>query len=170
MTQGTILMRQVLLLGTLIAAASLAGCSGNRPAVAAVDTRDADVKTIEDLQAAWQKDLNSKDLDKSMSYFADDVVGLYAGAPTLQGKDALKRMFAPALADPNFSVSTASTRVDAAKGGDLVYSIGTYTTTTTDSKTKKPVTDKGKYFEVWKKQADGSWKVAVDSNLSDRAM
>jgi ketosteroid isomerase-like protein len=39
--------------------------------------------------------------------------------------------------------------------------------TTTDPKTKKPVTDKGKYAEVYKKQADGSWKAVADMDSSD---
>jgi ketosteroid isomerase-like protein len=31
------------------------------------------------------------------------------------------------------------------------------------------VKDKGKYVEVWKKQADGKWKCIVDSYSSDMA-
>jgi ketosteroid isomerase-like protein len=39
--------------------------------------------------------------------------------------------------------------------------------TTTDPKTKKPVTDKGKYLIAYKKQADGTWKVVADMESSD---
>jgi ketosteroid isomerase-like protein len=31
----------------------------------------------------------------------------------------------------------------------------------------KPMTDKGKYLEVWKKQADGTWKCVVDMFNTD---
>ena len=31
----------------------------------------------------------------------------------------------------------------------------------------KPVTDRGKYVEAWKKQADGAWKVVEDIYNSD---
>jgi ketosteroid isomerase-like protein len=54
-------------------------------------------------------------------------------------------------------------RVEVAKSGDLGYTQGTYTMTTTDPKTKKPVTDKGKC----KKQADGTWKAVADMSSSD---
>ena len=37
----------------------------------------------------------------------------------------------------------------------------------TNPKTKKPVTDKGKYVTVYKKQADGSWKAVADILNSD---
>jgi ketosteroid isomerase-like protein len=31
----------------------------------------------------------------------------------------------------------------------------------------KPVTDRGKYATMWKKQVGGSWKVVVDISNSD---
>ena len=31
----------------------------------------------------------------------------------------------------------------------------------------KPIRDTGKILEIWKKQADGSWKCAVDTWNSD---
>ncbi len=55
----------------------------------------------------------------------------------------------------------APTKVEASRGGDLGYSIGTYELTTYDP-TGKPVTDCSKYVAVWKKQADGNWKAVAD--------
>jgi ketosteroid isomerase-like protein len=49
----------------------------------------------------------------------------------------------------------------------LGYTQGTYTLTITDPKTKKPVTDKGKYVTAYKKQADGTWKAVADMVSSD---
>jgi ketosteroid isomerase-like protein len=56
--------------------------------------------------------------------------------------------------------------VEVARSGDLGYSQGTYDLTFNDP-SGKPMTDRGKYLEVWKKQADGSWKCAVDTFNSD---
>ena len=42
------------------------------------------------------------------------------------------------------------------KGGDLAYTQGTYSMTHTDPKSKKAVTEEGKYVTVHKKQTDGS--------------
>jgi len=33
----------------------------------------------------------------------------------------------------------------------------------------KPINDRGKYLEVWEKQADGNWKCAADTWNSDLA-
>ncbi len=134
------------------------------------DTRAADMQAIKDVETAWVKDAASKDPAKWASYFTDDGAGLYPGAPTVTGKDALKTAMGPMLADPNFALTFSSTKMMASKGGDMVYSYGTYTMTMTNPKTKKPVTDHGKYLTVYTKQADGSWKAAADTFNSDSAM
>jgi ketosteroid isomerase-like protein len=43
---------------------------------------------------------------------------------------------------------------------------GTVEVTVNDAK-GKPVTDRGKFVEIWKKQADGTWKCVVDMWNSD---
>jgi uncharacterized protein (TIGR02246 family) len=137
--------------------------------VAAPDTRAADVQAVKDLEAAWVKDAATKDAAKWASYFTDDGAGLYPGAPTATGKEALKTAMTPMLADPNFALTFASTHTEASKGGDMVYSYGTYSMTMTNPKTKKPVTDHGKFLTVYTKQADGSWKAVADAFNSDSA-
>ena len=69
--------------------------------------------------------------------------------------------------DPNFSLTFATTRADVAKSGDLGYTVGAYTMTMSDPKTKKSITDKGKYVTAYKKQADGTWKAVADMDSSD---
>ena len=148
------------------------GCS-NTPAAAPApppDTRAADVQAIKDLEAAWVKDANSKDPAKWANYFTDDGAGLYPGAPTVTGKAALQAAMTPYVTDPNFNLSFASDKTVASKGGDMVYSQGTYTMTITNPKTKKPMTDKGKFLTVYMKQPDGSWKAVADTFNSDSSM
>jgi len=145
------------------------GCT-NAPPPPPPDTRAADVQAVKDVEAAWAKDSNSKDVDKWTSYFAEDGVALYPGAPTINGKAAIRAAMAPYFTDPNFALSFESTRAVASKGGDMVYSWGTYTMTMTNPKTKKPATDKGKYLTVYMKQPDGSWKAVADTSSSDSPM
>ena len=148
------------------------GCANApTPAPAAPpDTRAADVQAVKDLEAAWVKDANSKDAAKWASYFTEDGSGLYPGGPTLNGKAAIQAAMAPYFPDPNFALNFVSTRTMASKGGDMVYSQGTYSMTMTNPKTKKPMTDKGKFLTVYTKQADGSWKAVSDTFNSDSPM
>jgi uncharacterized protein (TIGR02246 family) len=163
------MLRNGCLIGSLALAALTLGCA-SAPPPPAPDTRDADMRAVKDLEAAWLKDTATKDPEKWAAYFADDGSALYPGMATLSGKQAIKAAMAPLMADPNFSLTFESSRMEASKGGDMVYSQGTYTSSMTNPKTKKPVTEKGKYLTVFRKQADGSWKVVADTFNSDSGM
>jgi uncharacterized protein (TIGR02246 family) len=131
------------------------------------DTHDADVQSLKDTEAAWAKVMAAKDFEKSMSYYADDASLLMANMPAINGKDAIRAAFKPMFDDPNFALAFQASRVEVAKSADLGYTQGTYTLTITEPRTKKPVTDKGKYVTTYKKQADGTWKVVADMVSSD---
>ena len=66
-----------------------------------------------------------------------------------------------------FTIQSQLTDLDVAQSGDLGYTQGTLTDTSTDPKTGKVVTDRGKWLTVRKKQADGSWKIVRDTFSSD---
>ena len=131
------------------------------------DTHDADVQSLKDAEAAWAKVMAAKDFEKTVSYYADDASVLMPNAPAINGKDAIRAAFKPVFDDPNFAMTFQGSRIEVAKSGDLGYTQGAYTMTTTDPKTKKPVTDKGKYLTAYKKQADGTWKAVADMTSSD---
>jgi uncharacterized protein (TIGR02246 family) len=131
------------------------------------DTREADIKAVKDVEAAWVNDIATKDVDKFASYYSDDASVLMPNAPIINGSDNIKVALKPMLADPNFALTFQSTRAEASKGGDFVYTVGTYSMTMSGPKDKTAVTDKGKYLTVFKKQADGSWKAVADMMNSD---
>jgi len=141
----------------------LAGCSR----YAAPDTHEADVKAIKDVEAAWVKDAATKDVERFLAYYSDDGVVLLPNAPPISGKDNIRAALKPMMADPNFALTFSSSRVEAARSGDLAYSQGSYSMTMTDPKTHMPMTERGKYIMVFKKQADGSWKTVEDMISSD---
>ena len=143
----------------------LASCNQAPPP--APDTREADAKAIRDEEAAAQKDWAAKDADKIATIWADDASLLMPNMPILNGQDAIKTSLKQFLADPNFSLSYGATKVEVSRAGDYAYSQGTYTMNMTDPKTKKVITEKGKYVTVYKKQTDGSWKAVADINNAD---
>jgi ketosteroid isomerase-like protein len=51
--------------------------------------------------------------------------------------------------------------------GDLAYVMGTFTMTLAPAGAPGPVTDAGKYVEIRRRQADGSWLISVDIFNSD---
>jgi uncharacterized protein (TIGR02246 family) len=138
----------------------VAGCSQAPPP--APDTREADAKAIRDVETAWSQSFATKDVDKFGAFWADDASVFMTDSPVLNGIAAIKAAWKPIVADKKFSVTFAPTKVEVSKASDLGYSQGAYTMTITAAKTKKVLTERGKYVTVYKKQADGGWKAVAD--------
>jgi uncharacterized protein (TIGR02246 family) len=130
------------------------------------DTRAADERAVREADAAWSKAAAAKDVEGYLSFFAEDALSLPPNAPMLTGKESMRKDLSEAMASPGFALSWQANKVEASRGGDLAYSIGTYQGTMNDAKGKS-VTERGKYVTVWKKQPDGKWKVVVDVYNSD---
>ena len=118
------------------------------------------------LDDEWSKAVGAKDVEKTMSYYADDALMMPPNIPTLTGKESIRTLWKSLLEAPGFSGGWKATKVEVS--GDLSYVTGTYEITETDD-SGKPMTDKGKYVEVWKKQPDGSWKSVAHMFSSDES-
>lgn len=121
----------------------------------------ADEKAVREADEQWSRAAAAKDLDKTVSFYADDAVVLPPNQAAVTTKDGIRNLWKGFL-DSLTDISWKTTRVETAKSGDMAYLVGTYEMTMKDG-TK----DKGKYCEVWKKQADGKWKVTSDMFSSD---
>ena len=125
------------------------------------DTRAADEASLRNSDMQWSKAAGAKDVQQFVSFFADDGSLLPPNASLLATKEKIRTWASELMANPGFALSWQLTKAEASRGGDLGYTVGTYVLTLHDPK-GEPVTDRGKYVTVWKKQADGSWKVAAD--------
>ncbi len=137
-----------------------------REATTIADTRSADEATLKNLDADWSKAAGAKDVDKTASYYSDDALVLPPNMPAIQGKQQARGMWQGMFTVPGFGGGWKVSKVEVARSGDIGYVTGTYELSETDAN-GKPVIDKGKYLEVWKKQPDGSWKCIVDMFNSD---
>ena len=117
-------------------------------------------KAVRDADDAWSKAAGAKDLDKTVSYYADDAIVLPPNEAMITSKDGIRNMWKGFL-DSLTSISWNTTRVEVSKSGDMAATTGTYELTMKDG-TK----DHGKYCEVWQKK-HGKWKVATDMFSSD---
>ena len=138
------------------------GCAQQQPP----DTRAADEATIREAEIAWSNAAAAKQLDATVAPYADDGSAFPPNGPIATGKEAITQMWTGIFQLPGVSVSWEPVKVEVARSGDLGYAHGTYQLTMNDP-AGNPVTDRGKYVTVWKKQADGSWKVMADIFNSD---
>ncbi|HTR48509.1 MAG TPA: SgcJ/EcaC family oxidoreductase [Verrucomicrobiae bacterium] len=142
------------------------GCS-QQQAPAPVDTRKAAEDAINATSEEFAKAVEAKDLDKIVSYYTDDAVLFVPSGPAAAGKDQLRKAWQGFISGPASKIDVSGTVIDVAASGDLAFERGNFTATMTDAKGKTTV-QAGKLVDVWKKQADGSWKMAADTNASDK--
>jgi ketosteroid isomerase-like protein len=146
-------------------ALGLAGCKPAAPPPPA-DESGAAAEAIRAADVAWDKAFSAKDTAAAVA--AVEAMGsvLAPGTPIATGPEAIRTVFTGFWSLPNMTLHWTPTKVEAGRSGDLGYSMGTYELTFNDPK-GKPMTDHGKYVTVWRKQADGSWKVVADVFNSD---
>ena len=121
---------------------------------------------IRALDAAWSQAAGAKDLDKTVSFYADDASLLPANAPIATGKDAIRAAWSQFMALPGFSLSFTPNKIVVAKSGDMAYEIGTFQSTLNDAQ-GKPAASVGKYVVNWQKRS-GQWKVVADIFNDDK--
>lgn len=130
------------------------------------DTRAADESALRKLDEEWSKAIGARDVEKTVSYYSDDAVVAPPNIPTLTGKEPIRTLWKSMLESPSFSGGWTATKVEVARSGDLAYISGNYEFKEQDDR-GAPIVDKGKYLEVWRKQADGNWKCAANMFNSD---
>jgi uncharacterized protein (TIGR02246 family) len=112
-------------------------------------------------ERGWAAAAKERDLDRSLSYMADDaIIFPPAGAPVV-GKAAIRDFMAEAFATPGFSVTWEPEKVVVADGGDLAYTHArsAYTVPGPDG-TIQTVHAKG--VAIWRRGTDGHWRCVVD--------
>jgi uncharacterized protein (TIGR02246 family) len=122
---------------------------------------------IESATAALSKAVEARDVEKCVSFYADDAVLFVPKAPYTMGKDNIRKVWQQLLASPGLQLNVLSSGEDVAGSADLAWQHGSFEVITTDAK-GKTTTEAGKLVIIWKKQPDSSWKIVADTNADDK--
>jgi ketosteroid isomerase-like protein len=123
----------------------------------AVDIAAAEA-AVREADAAWEKATATKDLDAVMSFCTDDYVRLSSGTNSILDKAAERELMSKWL-DAGWKTTWEPTKVVVAGSGDLAYVYGVYRNEREVD--GEPQINQGGFLNVWKKQADGSWKIVA---------
>ena len=123
-------------------------------------------EAIRKADSEWVKAAQTKKVDAWMAFYADNATVLPPNDKTASDRTSIRKAVGELLSLPGLSITWKPTKVEVANSGDLGYLYGTYQLTMKDP-SGKPVEDRGKMVEIWKKQADGKWKCIVDTWSSD---
>ena len=146
-------MKKLFPILTTLLVLAVSGCT---PSVDIV----ADRAAIRDVTAQREQAWNDKDVERVLSFNTEDSSWFPPNAPIATGQEAMRALFSQIVESPGFALFAETTAVEVSRAGDVAYSPGVYEITVNDSE-GNPITTVGKWVSVWKKQADGSWKVVA---------
>lgn len=119
---------------------------------------------IEAIDQAYSKAAANRDTDGIVRLYAPDAMFLSPNAPLAEGRKAIE-----AVIQGYFDAGAQSLELETIvldDQGDLVVEVGRYTLGL-QPPGGDPVTDVGKYLQVFKRQADGSFAITYDCFNSD---
>jgi len=119
-----------------------------------------------DLEARFQKDVAARGGAGFAAWFAPDGILLGNGKAPIIGQVAIAK--STTWLPSNYQLTW--TPVDAVMGpsGDIGYTWSHYEGHSNDSN-GNPVTTSGRFITIWRKESDGTWKVALDAGANEPA-
>ena len=149
-----------MILPRLSAAGGIALLLGGAPA-AAFDAQ-SEGRLLLARDAEWANIASTgRDVERAVSYWTDDALIIPQGQPIIEGKAAIRAFVAGSFNTPGFHIHWVSEKPVFSPDGNLAYLRNT-TTTTVPGADRKPITMSSRGITVWRRDADGQWRCAVD--------
>ena len=119
---------------------------------------------IRGVDEAYGKAVANQDIDAIVALYTPDAFFLPPNSPIAKGSDAIRAVLQAYIDAGANSLDLDTTVLD--EQGDVVIEVGQYKLGLQPSGAE-PITDLGKYLQVFKRQADGSFLIAYDCFNSD---
>src|SRR5687768_13264573 len=152
--------RQKLLPSLLLVLTAL-GCTAQReepPAPPVVVDAAAIRDTIQAREREWSAAFLAGDAAAVANLYTEDGAQVQPAGDWYRGREAITAGVKKQLDTLNVTAREDVTE-EVIPAGDYVIEIGHYTLTATTKKGNKPVTGAGRYMVVWRKDADGQWRL-----------
>jgi ketosteroid isomerase-like protein len=125
----------------------IAGC-------ATMSSNDAD-SYIRSAEPRFITAFNAGNADAVAAFYADDAVLLLPNAPISRGSAAIRNTFSAHFSAMHPNLNFGPDRI--VQSGEVAYEYGHYTMG------MGSMSDQGNYITVWRRQANGDWKIVEDS-------
>jgi ketosteroid isomerase-like protein len=152
---------------SLLVALLVAACAPATPAFPDFDP-DAVRASLIAADEAFAAATAERGLEGWMAAFDSSAVQMDPDKPFTPGVAFIRAAMAPAFTDTTFRLTWQPTMAFASAAGDLGYTLGIWQSRHYTADGKGHIST-GKYVTIWRKQADGSWKVVFDGGNPDSA-
>lgn len=129
-------------------------------------TQSTDADEIRALRNAYMRAQNAKNAEGCVQYWDDDGLLLPPNEPGVRGKQALLKWYEAVFQTVSLHVEMSYTDIQVS--GEWSFANGTYSGRLIPATGGEPIEDEGKFLEVHRRQADGSWKFARHMWSSDK--
>lgn len=154
-------MRLKLVCLALAAGLALAGCAKPPAESAAPKKPSVDTAAMRQMGQARLDALAQGNTDSYLNAYAEDAIWMPPGSDTIMGKAAAKARLDSALKEVSFHIEQKAEE-QLVPSDDCVIERGSFIATRTEKDGKEVGPIVGAYLSVWRKQADGQWKIAYD--------
>jgi ketosteroid isomerase-like protein len=141
----------------------LAGCAEILPA----NSSSRDLAAISAFNKRYLQSINDGDFTTLSQMTSADHIMMIPGRPPISGKrandDANRRGFEQFRYDETWSI------VETVIQGNLAFQRGTFTSSATPKFGGPTRASAGKFLRIYRREADGSWSMYIDSFSSDGA-
>jgi ketosteroid isomerase-like protein len=135
------------------------GAASAAQAQTSVALATSDVYAIKNAMDAWLTSCSARDLDRCMSMYADDVVGVFQGAADYDF-DTLKAGFALSYKKDDLDDSWSNEVEEITGSGDMAVVRSNRTLTQTPKGGGRAATLKLRTTEILRRGDDGAWMIA----------
>ena len=122
---------------------------------------EADIAAIEAAMNQYASACNAMDVGRYMSLWDDNGIQMPPEALAVIGKEKIREQMRARFEEFNWKMAIDN-NMDIHVSGDLGFSRVLYTLTLTPGAEGDAIYIDGKALTVWKRQADGSWKLFRD--------
>jgi ketosteroid isomerase-like protein len=155
-------MRSLLVLALLAGAAGPAAAQGGVSATRF--DRAASRRAVQEVDRELSRASESRNIDAFTALLDTDTVFVSESGPPARGREAVRLKWAVFFDPAGPSLTWEPYEGEVSSQGDLGYTRGKFLFQGKDD-AGKPVTERGEYLSIWRKQQDGAWRLVVDSSL-----
>jgi uncharacterized protein (TIGR02246 family) len=122
---------------------------------------DAERAAIMSVDSAWLAAAQARDVEATLDFWTEDARVIAPGEPPYIGHDAIRGMLTRGFNTRGFAITWRTSDVVVAPSGDVAYSFGTNAVIVPNPNGGLD-TLKGQGVVLWRKNAAGRWRSAVD--------